>query len=910
MAVFDGRAGPVRRVDYLRDARSEETQTLVTAQAYDVAGRIVDQWDPRFHGTQTVNLHSLYSLSGTPLRTESIDAGLRCELPGLAGQRLRSWDARGNAQQTEYDSQLRPTLIRERGQAWATVGRLRYGNRSNENALHNRCSRLVEHYDTAGLVIVDDYSLTGLPLHQGQRFLDTLELPDWPEDETGRERLLEPDRYDSRWRYDALGDAVELTNAKGHRQHIELDVAGQPKRVRLQWAGSPVAELISDQFSYSAEGQRQACTTGNGITTTFDYDPVNGRLTELKAMKGSDVHQHLGYRYDPVGNVTSITDHTHAVRYHANQRSEGIRTFAYDSLYRLESATGLEIPGASMQPGLPGLVPPSDLSLRTPYTQRYEYDRGGNLEKLVHASAAPGQAHTLHLTMDSSSNRCLQWHKGAPPIGDDLDFDAGGNQLTLPSSGQHLTWNWRNQLQKVTQVLRRDAEDDAEHYTYNAQGIRMRKLRTTQAASVTHVRDVRYLPGLEIRTLDDSEELHACTLQGPASNVHALHWAKGRPTEIEQGQVRYSLEDHLGSLAMELDQDARLISHEGYYPFGGTAWWAADSQVQASYKTVRYSGKERDSAGLYYYGFRYYAPWMMRWINPDPAGPVDGLNLYAMVGNNPLSYVDLTGLDRKKRIEAFRDDNTARVAYVTTAYNKLKERFEQEADAKKIRPAQKPKFIATALNKTDDPGKAFTKTALNNKLVAFAAVLNPTNNDAVRDFYNKDVSPSGAQPFIGMQQYSEIDGSYGQPFSLGASKIRDLNLFVGALETEYQRPDNVQGRNNPLHQETIEEIKTHVIASHYIVPISAGVPGAHAEVQALNFARNKWGADIVESGEIVIDTRLLRSGDKQGDNFITCFNCAGIIPTHVEIISGRTERDYVKYEKTTSAIPEEFLTQR
>nr|WP_269807942.1 RHS repeat-associated core domain-containing protein [Pseudomonas agronomica] len=361
---------------------------------------------------------------------------------------------------------------------------------------------------------------------------------------------------------------------------------------------------------------------------------------------------------------------------------------------------------------------------------------------------------------------------------------------------------------------------------------------------------------------------------------------------------------------MELDQDARLISHEGYYPFGGTAWWAADSQVQASYKTVRYSGKERDSAGLYYYGFRYYAPWMMRWINPDPAGPVDGLNLYAMVGNNPLSYVDLTGLDRKKRIEAFRDDNTARVAYVTTAYNKLKERFEQEADAKKIRPAQKPKFIATALNKTDDPGKAFTKTALNNKLVAFAAVLNPTNNDAVRDFYNKDVSPSGAQPFIGMQQYSEIDGSYGQPFSLGASKIRDLNLFVGALETEYQRPDNVQGRNNPLHQETIEEIKTHVIASHYIVPISAGVPGAHAEVQALNFARNKWGADIVESGEIVIDTRLLRSGDKQGDNFITCFNCAGIIPTHVEIISGRTERDYVKYEKTTSAIPEEFLTQR
>ncbi|EGH49324.1 insecticidal toxin protein, partial [Pseudomonas syringae pv. pisi str. 1704B] len=51
-----------------------------------------------------------------------------------------------------------------------------------------------------------------------------------------------------------------------------------------------------------------------------------------------------------------------------------------------------------------------------------------------------------------------------------------------------------------------------------------------------------------------------------------------------------------------------------------TAWWAARSAVEAKYKTVRYSGKERDTSGLYYYGLRYYAPWLQRWINPDPAG--------------------------------------------------------------------------------------------------------------------------------------------------------------------------------------------------------------------------------------------------------------------------------------------------
>jgi hypothetical protein len=43
--------------------------------------------------------------------------------------------------------------------------------------------------------------------------------------------------------------------------------------------------------------------------------------------------------------------------------------------------------------------------------------------------------------------------------------------------------------------------------------------------------------------------------------------------------------------------------------------------------------KERsDSSGLCYYGARYLAPWLTRWINPDSAGAVDGLNLYIFYG--------------------------------------------------------------------------------------------------------------------------------------------------------------------------------------------------------------------------------------------------------------------------------------
>jgi RHS repeat-associated protein len=50
-----------------------------------------------------------------------------------------------------------------------------------------------------------------------------------------------------------------------------------------------------------------------------------------------------------------------------------------------------------------------------------------------------------------------------------------------------------------------------------------------------------------------------------------------------------------------------------------------------------------DSSGLSYYGARYLAPWLTRWISPDSAGTVDCLNLYVYVGNNPLKYSDPTG---------------------------------------------------------------------------------------------------------------------------------------------------------------------------------------------------------------------------------------------------------------------------
>ena len=61
-------------------------------------------------------------------------------------------------------------------------------------------------------------------------------------------------------------------------------------------------------------------------------------------------------------------------------------------------------------------------------------------------------------------------------------------------------------------------------------------------------------------------------------------------------------------------------------------------------KRYRYTGKERDEeSGLYYHGARYYAPWLGRWIQPDPQGTADSPDLYQYARDNPTRYRDMKG---------------------------------------------------------------------------------------------------------------------------------------------------------------------------------------------------------------------------------------------------------------------------
>jgi len=611
----DGRGLPVRQIGYWRTFADAPAAALVSRQQYDAAGRLVAQWDPRL---SRPCLTSVYTLAGAPLQTDSVDAGWRLSLPGLAGEPRQRWDARGTVWRTTHDSQLRVLQVSNATNP-ADDETFIYADAAHD-AGHNLRGQLLECLDASGSLHLQGYGLGGQPLAETRTFDDG-------------------QAFVSRRRYNPLGVLLEQTDAGQHRQLLGYDCAGQLNHSQLQLAGQPAQAVLLDA-QYNAAGQIIEQRTANQVSTRWGYDAADGRLHRQTARVAQHPPlQDFEYRYDPVGNVTRIDDHAFTARHFANQRVDGHREFSYDSLYRLHSASGHDdAPGVDN----PGRPQPSDPADRRNYLQTYTYDAGGNLIRLVHARE--GASHTREMFIDPLSNRGVRWHEGDPIPEFDRLFDRHGN-LQASQPGQALHWSPRDQLAAVNLVTHDDGSTDAERYVYS-QGLRVYKRHTTFAANAEHFHEVRYLPGLEIRRRDNGEELHLITLAAGAGTARCLHWVAGQPSGIDADQLRYHLEDHLGSCAMELDQQARMISHEGYYPFGATAWLAARSAIEVAYRFVRYSGQEMDVSGLYYYGARYYAPWLQRWISPDPAGTADGPNLYAFVGNNPIDYFDDDGLQR------------------------------------------------------------------------------------------------------------------------------------------------------------------------------------------------------------------------------------------------------------------------
>lgn len=113
-------------------------------------------------------------------------------------------------------------------------------------------------------------------------------------------------------------------------------------------------------------------------------------------------------------------------------------------------------------------------------------------------------------------------------------------------------------------------------------------------------------------------------------------------------QLYVPIHDHNGNVRVLMDSNGAAIETYRYTTFGEETIY--DSEGNAVEKSVvgnpwRFSSKHvDDETGFIYFGRRYYAPDIGRWVTPDPLGFDEGPNLYAYVMNSPLTHCDLYGL--------------------------------------------------------------------------------------------------------------------------------------------------------------------------------------------------------------------------------------------------------------------------
>jgi RHS repeat-associated protein len=115
-------------------------------------------------------------------------------------------------------------------------------------------------------------------------------------------------------------------------------------------------------------------------------------------------------------------------------------------------------------------------------------------------------------------------------------------------------------------------------------------------------------------------------------------------TQLSSSNPRHTYyhADAGGNITALIDDHATVLARYAYDPYGNLLGLAGPLAKQNLY---RFSSKEfHPASGLYYYGYRFYEPSLLRWINRDPAGERASGNLFRYASNDALNHADAFGL--------------------------------------------------------------------------------------------------------------------------------------------------------------------------------------------------------------------------------------------------------------------------
>ena len=545
-----------RNINMLSDAKHNAT-TFV----YDQDSNLTDVYEP-----ESIQAH--YTFNTHRERTSVVDG-------------------RGKATTITYNEQYQLRMIQD-------------ARNKKINYLYDGALRLIQRSDDRGTAITYNYFQNNRL--KSESFSDGTAPITFNYDGNGNRTAMNDSEGLKIYQYDDLNRAMTIIDQNqnnftvsytydlvGNRLSMKNAVTGNTNY--SYWPDNELRNLTDPdgqtfQYFYNAaKSVTLAVYPGNVGRTTYDYDPIIHRLTNVRNLSSKgEVVSSFNYTYDPVGNRTSETDLT------------GPSTFLYDNVYRLKTAT---------YPGSRGTV-------------GYGYDTAINRISLTENGAptawVPDDVNELTFITGKMS----------------FDYDPAGNMISrgnitggspggpIVQTTAQYQWDALNRLKQVSNLQ----TGAVYQYTYNGDNVRVRKVATT---------------GTTINYLLDGNTVLA---ERDGNGIIQKLYVPGVCFKDSKGTKYYYFYDGRGNVSNIVDAKGNIVDSYQYDSFGSTGLKNTNSHKFVGQFGV-YSD---DDTGLVYMKNRWYDPNLGCFISRDPIGFKGGLNFYSYVANNPLRFIDPMGL--------------------------------------------------------------------------------------------------------------------------------------------------------------------------------------------------------------------------------------------------------------------------